>query len=70
MAATFEVTGIRKTVNLTPGSDRRPVYEVTFTTKPHNIEGSVLVPVDEFTPDTVRAAAADQAALLETVMEL
>lgn len=70
MADTFKVTGINKTVSVEPGRHAGPALEVTFTTVPHNIAGSVTIPSATFTTEEVERAVRAQAAVLEQVMGL
>jgi len=70
MAENYVVTGITKTVSVEPGKHAGPALEVAFTTKPHEIAGSVVIPTQAFTVDEVAKAVSAQAAVLERVMEL
>lgn len=70
MADTYKVTGILRTVAAEPGRHAGPAVEITFTTKPHDIVGTVTLPSAVFTTDEAAKAIAAQAAILEAVMEL
>jgi len=70
MADAYEVTNQRPTTTAGPGGVVVPAIEVTFTTKPSGVEGSVRIPQAGYTVDAVRQAIEHQAGVLEAVQNL
>lgn len=70
MADGYDVTDITKTVYSAPGQLAAPALEVSFSTKPKAIAGSIIVPAANFTVDEVRTLLENAAARLEAVMAL
>lgn len=64
-AGTTRVTGQMPTTALAGGRFTKGV-EVQFVTAAGNT-GSVFIPDDQYTPDVVRAAIADKAAVMDAV---
>lgn len=67
-AGTTHVTGQMPTTQLAGGRFVKGV-EVSFVTAKGNT-GSVFLPDDQYTPDAVRAAIAERAALMDAVSGL
>lgn len=70
MAANFTVVSIAPRVRSVAGSTFAHVQEVTFTTVPSGIPGTVDIPDDQFDPAGVTAIVTPAAANLEAVKAL
>lgn len=70
MAATYEVTDIKRTTYAPPGGVLGPGMEVTFQTKPTGLVGVVMLPLAQFSTDQVDQAVTAAAKTLEDVKAL
>lgn len=70
MAANYDITSVRRTIDLSQGSAAGYVYEVAFTTKPHGGTGVVLVPVNAYTVEEAAAMVGPAADAIERTFAL
>lgn len=70
MADTYKIEGVIPRVRSIGGGIFKQVQQVTFTTIPSGLTGTVDIDGDRFDVDTVRAAIEPLAAQLEAVKAL
>lgn len=70
MSEAFKIENQRPATRAKPGGGFVPVMEITFTTKPSGITGTVDVPDSAYMPDEVARLVGAKAALLEEVQAL
>lgn len=70
MAANFEIVTQSQSQDVGPAGILVDVMRVTLKTKPHAIESTISVPLDNYTPDAVAALAEARATAIEAVEAL
>ena len=70
MAQTYDVTGQREVIDLTASDGAVKSVEISFTTKPSGIAGTVTIPKATYTPQAAQAAIDAYAANLEATHAL
>lgn len=70
MAANFAIVTQTPTHDIGATGAVVPAIQVTFVTKPNNIQGVVTIPTAGYTPDEVARVVGASARVLEEVQEL
>lgn len=70
MAETYKVVGQRQTTGIGPDGRFQDILEVTFTTTPHGYQGTVDVPLQSATAESVHKAIAERVATLDAIHNL
>lgn len=70
MADTYVIVTQTPTTDLGPTGSVVPAMQVTFRTKPSDVQARVTLPLSTYTPDEVDRAVRAQAAVIEAVQKL
>ena len=70
MASNFRIVDQRQTTDLTSSGQFRDVMEVSFETIPYDLPGTMLVPLNQYNPESVAQLVSARAASMIAVHNL